>query len=85
MNYSSDIESKSSIDIEPNSVDNDKLHKLNKILELRNRLLYGVAEDDFYGDENDNMNIKFKDHSSESESHKSIKSLKDNIKKKKNI
>ena len=83
MNYSSDIESKSSIDIEPNSVDNDKLHKLNKILELRNRLLYGVAEDDFYGDENDNMNIKFKDHSSESESHKSIKSLKDYINKKK--
>ena len=83
MHYTSENDSKSSIDVEPNSVDNDKLHKLNKILELRNRLLYGVAEDDFYGFDYDNVNFKFKEHSLESESHKSSRSLKDYINKKK--
>ena len=87
MHYTSENDSKSSIDIEPNSVDNDKLHQLNKILELRNRLLYGLPDDDIYGYGYgygfDYDNLRFKDHSLESESHKSAKSLKDYINKKK--
>jgi hypothetical protein len=83
MHYTSENDSKSSIDIEPNSVDNDKLHQLNKLLELRNKLLYGVGDDDLYEYGFENNGLRFKDHSLESESHKSAKSLKDYIKKKK--
>ena len=52
MNYSSENDSKSSITIEPNSLDNDKLHKLKNKLELRNAL---IDDDDFYGLESDGM------------------------------
>ena len=87
MHYTSENDSKSSIDIEPNSVDNDKLHQLNKILELRNRLLNDIPDDEMYGYGYgygfDYDNLKFKDHSLESESHKSAKSLKDYLNKKK--
>ena len=51
MNYTSDNDSKSSMSLEPNSVDNDKLHKLKNKLESKNRL---EDEDDFFGLESDN-------------------------------
>ena len=51
MNYTSENDSKSSMSIEPNSLDNDKLHKLKKKLESKN----GLGNDnDFFGLESDN-------------------------------
>ena len=50
MNYTSENDSKSSMSIEPNSLDNDKLHKLKKKLESKNKI---GNEDDFFGLDSD--------------------------------
>ena len=78
MHYTSENDSKSSISIEPNSVDNDKLHKLNQVLELRNRLMYGGLEDELYG----YQDFRYGDNSLDSESQmKYIKSMENKNKK----
>ena len=81
MHYTSENDSKSSISIEPNSLDNDKLHQLKKMLEIRNKILYGgVGDDDIDGFDYDGL--KLGENSLDSESHKSF-SLKDLRNKKK--
>ena len=84
MHYTSENDSKNSINFELNSVDNGKLHQLinKKKRLLRNRLLY-EGDDDLYGLGFDFDGLGLDDHSFESESHKSLKSLKDYISKKK--
>ena len=83
MHYTSDNESKSSISIEPNSLDNDKLHQLKKMIDFRNKILYGVEDDnDLFNFEYDGLNLG--DNSLESERHK-ISNLKDYLNNKKKL
>jgi len=58
MHYTSDNESKSSISIEPNSLDNDRLHQIKRMIDIRNKILYGVEDDnDLFNFENDGLNL----------------------------
>ena len=83
MHYTSDDESKSSISIEPNSLDNDKLHRLKKMIDFRNKILYGVEDDnDLFNFEYDGLNLG--DNSIDSELHK-LSNLKDYLNNKKKL
>ena len=81
MHYTTENESKSSINIEPNSLDNDRLHKLKKKIDFRHKILYGLEDDnDLFNFDYDGLNLG--DNSLDSELHK-MPNLKEYLNKKK--
>ena len=67
-----DSEEKSSISVEPNSVDNDKLHQLKMILIAKNKNFENGIDDNYINDDND---IDFDINNSSKKSEKSLQEL----------
>ena len=78
-----DSDEKSSISVEPNSLDNDKLHQLKMLLITKNKNFENGIDDNYINNENDN-DIDFEINNSSKKSEKSLQEIINNNKSGKN-